>query len=1295
MKTSLDLSRLYRLLGWAFLALLLLLLALEGWRYSIKPSDANHQQIVEQRLTESALFFENKQQQLLKRSEQLASTLQSLLLQEHSPQNIYEHLDSYSDFWGIALYQNDQPIVWKGFAPPNRNDNSLENPLEPQITLSKENNTAYWEAYVPFNVQRNDDVIWYQLFTSYRIEQTNPLAIGSATEFNILHSESSIDYPVNFSIFNSPPDSVTQTKKLNSIEGDSIGVVYASEEDLLQKKEEWNEGNSFWRSLFALFSFAVFVIVFFKAVDKVSWLTGLLLQLFFISTGWLVLAYTDIISIWTQMLVEPANEAWTETAEQLAYIFTQVFFALLASIAIARKLPFFNRKIKANSYLASIGLATFVGAINGLSIPLVLNWTNNNIVSSGIPLLDLRILPEWNTVIIYLIVGLTLLSLGILLSSLNLLLFRSTLNHIRLSATIVVIAFIIVLLLTQLWVLSLPALNWLLYTSLAAFAIILFIAIGHAQDIPWISSLSPLRNIVMGSIFIATLGVPMFYQSYLIHIDEELLQTAKDYAQEEDSQARELTRQLLVNLEEEFQTISNEDILNNQSSLQSRFTQNIRNFLASEWNTYSFDLQLVSASEELIANYSTNLNSPNWINYFNIPRLEITTEIQQITRSSIQPVIQQPQLINQQDYRTFYRGWIPVFGSSEYQPIAWILCSVYKERPQFNKPIRAVMASLTYEDWNKNFLMQKYEDAQLVSATDQGFTGYFPKYQQLNEAEQKALESDSLIYYYDQANENTYRTLLWKESDTVSIKISSALPEYRLILFSLFRFSFTLLIVGCLIAFITQLINKHQTSLLGENKRFQDRILDSFLLATLIFLGFLIATSHYAIKKQNQEIVRQELFEKLERLAESIQSSQLMDNNFSRSPSSSLESLTTPWNVDATLYTDHSVAETTTPQIYQQHLLPDILPYDIYHQISVQQKREAYSSVNLAGQPLLIGYRSILDDENERLGILAIPTFLESPKYDQQLLETISYLILVYILVFGLFILGSAFISKSLTRPLTYIQRGLNKISGGNLDTTIPVTSQDEIGNLAKAYNEMVRRLRKLQKELAKAEREAAWKEMAQQVAHEIKNPLTPMKLNVQHLERQLKTGKYEGEELKAHIQKITANLIEQIQSLSNIASDFSKFSQPIEKDFTSVNLTSILESVVQLYQHDQQITLSFDAPEEAVWVNGFADDLKRVFINIVKNAYESIGDDQGEITISLYRSQQNAFVEIEDNGSGIPEENRSNIFVPSFSTKSGGTGLGLAICKKIIEAHSGSITFASVEGEGTTFVIKLPQVDS
>ena len=1290
MEKVLDKHRLYYVLGWTLAGLLLLLLALEGWRYAIKPSQNDNQAVVRQQLSDAAQKFEEKQLDLLRRSEKLAASLKPPLLKNSIAEDLYHILTPYSDLWSISLYQGDQPVVWKGFALRDQIKEFVEDSLEPEIMLRKNNNIIYWLCYVPFSVQRDNQTIWYRLFTSYRVEQSNPLAIGDQSEYHFFQSipDSDNNYPLDFSLFSEPPEDVVQTHTLSNTAGDSVGVVYAMTDKFDQQEADWAETTRFWRSVYVVLGFAVLASFFFGAIARIRWWTRLLLQLLFITLGWLTFMYIDLIAYWALILADTSDAAWRATISELSNTFTHAAFALLASIAIVHKAPLFKGEIRANSYLSTIGLAGLFGLANAVSFPGVFSWIYQHALFGSIPLLDLRIFPYWHTIVVYLIVGTGLLAAGNIMIALNRLLFHATRHQIKLSASVLSISFFISLIVIQSFIYEQPVLNWIIFTCIFSFIITAGLALGYVKKITWISSLSPLRKVVLGSTLISAISMPMFYQTYLNQLDRELLQTAREFAREEDPQANKLTEELLTVLESEFNTITYDDIQNNRSTLQARFTETIQNYLEPKWNNYSFDLQLVSNYEELIAEYSTNLNSPDWTSFLNISSLELVTELQQISKISIRPVVQQPNLINQQDYQTFYRGWIPIFGASDYSPLAWILCSVYEERPQFNKPIRAVMASLTYEDWNDAFLIQKYEGANLINSTQKGFTGYFPKYQQLNERELQQLD-DSLTYYSEPASEATYRILLKKEDGNRTIKISRVLAEYRVILFSFFRFSFTLLIVGCLLTFIIQLISRNSVPFLGVNKRFQDRILDSFLLATLLFLGFLIATSHYAIKQQNREIVRQELFDKLQQLATSIESNQ-SDLNRSRDPSLTLESLATPWNVDAILYDRHKVMHTTTPQIFQQHLLPVALPYDIYNQLYVRRQRDAYSNVNLAGQSLLIGYRSILNNQNEPVGTIAIPTFVESPKYDQQLLETTSYLILTYLLVFGLFILGSVFISKSLTRPLNHIQRGLNQISGGDLDTTIPVTSKDEIGNLAEAYNQMVFKLKKLQKELAEAEREAAWKEMAQQVAHEIKNPLTPMKLNVQHLERQLKTDKYNGEELKTHVQKITSNLIEQIQSLSNIASDFSKFSQPIEKDFTTVDLNALLTSVARLYQHDNQLNISLHMPPRPVQIQGIADDLKRVFINMVKNAYEAM-DDGGHISLTLYQKQKHAFIEIEDDGSGIPEEDRSNIFVPSFSTKSGGTGLGLAICKKVIEAHNGSISFASVEDDGTTFVIKLP----
>ncbi|MDR9419293.1 sensor histidine kinase [Gracilimonas sp.] len=219
---------------------------------------------------------------------------------------------------------------------------------------------------------------------------------------------------------------------------------------------------------------------------------------------------------------------------------------------------------------------------------------------------------------------------------------------------------------------------------------------------------------------------------------------------------------------------------------------------------------------------------------------------------------------------------------------------------------------------------------------------------------------------------------------------------------------------------------------------------------------------------------------------------------------------------------------------------------------------------------------------------------------------------------------------------------------------------------------------------------------MAQQVAHEIKNPLTPMKLNLQHLERQLNVSGEEFQKMKPQIEKIAANMIGQIESLNKIASDFSKFAQPSDQEFKAVEINALLISVSELYAQEKQLEIVTALSPQKLWIMGAEDEIRRAFINLVKNAYEAMPDG-GKIILksATTSSKENVEISVQDYGEGIPEESRDKIFVPNFSTKSSGTGLGLAITKKIIQEHNGDISFTSTVGEGTIFTIKLPEKDA
>jgi two-component system nitrogen regulation sensor histidine kinase NtrY len=235
----------------------------------------------------------------------------------------------------------------------------------------------------------------------------------------------------------------------------------------------------------------------------------------------------------------------------------------------------------------------------------------------------------------------------------------------------------------------------------------------------------------------------------------------------------------------------------------------------------------------------------------------------------------------------------------------------------------------------------------------------------------------------------------------------------------------------------------------------------------------------------------------------------------------------------------------------------------------------------------------------------------------------------------------------------------------------------------------MIEELERSAELLARSEREGAWREMARQVAHEIKNPLTPMKLSVQYMQ---KTWADNAPDREQRLDRFSRTLIEQIDALSSIASEFSDFAKMPAPFNEKLDLNEVLGSVLGMYADLENIVFTY----EPAWRNAiiFADrkQLLRVFTNLLNNAVQAIGDrPSGQVLIGLTMEDGRYKITISDNGSGIPEEQSGRIFQPNFTTKTGGMGLGLAIVRGIIDSMQGDITFVAREGGGTTFTMFIP----
>jgi nitrogen fixation/metabolism regulation signal transduction histidine kinase len=335
-------------------------------------------------------------------------------------------------------------------------------------------------------------------------------------------------------------------------------------------------------------------------------------------------------------------------------------------------------------------------------------------------------------------------------------------------------------------------------------------------------------------------------------------------------------------------------------------------------------------------------------------------------------------------------------------------------------------------------------------------------------------------------------------------------------------------------------------------------------------------------------------------------------------------------------------------------------------------------------------YTPFYSQSGELLAYLNLPYFAKQVELENEVYSFLVAVINIFVLLFILSIVVGLFISQWITAPLRAIRESLAEIELGKTNKLIPYSSNDEIGLLVAEYNAKVSELEHNAEKLSQSERESAWREMAKQVAHEIKNPLTPMKLSVQHLSRSITQGHKVDE---AQVMRLSDNLVEQIDALTEIANAFSNFARmPVAKN-ESVDLISTIQNAAGLFDKFERasIYVHTNGIGEAL-VKSDKEQIIRVFNNLIKNALQSIPEEHpGEIKIRISKDAEVYTVAVEDNGVGIPESDYGKIFVPNFTTKSRGMGLGLAITKSIVESSGGKIWFESTPGLGSTFFVSIP----
>lgn len=375
------------------------------------------------------------------------------------------------------------------------------------------------------------------------------------------------------------------------------------------------------------------------------------------------------------------------------------------------------------------------------------------------------------------------------------------------------------------------------------------------------------------------------------------------------------------------------------------------------------------------------------------------------------------------------------------------------------------------------------------------------------------------------------------------------------------------------------------------------------------------------------------------------------------------------------------------PNLYTRGISSTQMNPKAYVKMVHRKKSDFIHTESIGNLNYLSAYKPFINNENQQLGFINIKHFSKQRHYENQITGFLVAIINIAVLLLILTVIVALIVSNWITTPLRLIQQSFKAVDIGKQNKPIEYKRNDEIGALVKDYNDKLLELELKAMQLARNERETAWREMAKQVAHEIKNPLTPMKLRLQHFQRSFDPN---DPEAKNKIAQITSSMVEQIDGLTKIANEFSNFAKMPKANEQEMDLIPIIENGVNLFS-DESGTIDFttDLKTAIVWAD--KDLFIRVINNILKNAYQAIPEGVApEIQVSIQDDGEHYLLTFKDNGKGIAQEDKHKIFVPNFTTKSTGAGLGLAMVKQIIQNHNGEIWFESDKNLGATFFILI-----
>jgi two-component system nitrogen regulation sensor histidine kinase NtrY len=615
-----------------------------------------------------------------------------------------------------------------------------------------------------------------------------------------------------------------------------------------------------------------------------------------------------------------------------------------------------------------------------------------------------------------------------------------------------------------------------------------------------------------------------------------------------------------------------------------------------------------------------------------------------------------------------------------------LFLELYSDVDAFQAGYSELLLDRNYQGYIKlkDYSFAKYINGNLVLRT-----GDFPY--DKTDAEYVDKNSDYRIF-----NSEGFKHILYKNGNITVLISKPRLALVDVLISFAYIFAFILLITNLLLVIMKPPDLKTILSF-----SFRQKLQLSFI--SILFLSFLsigVVVAFFNIRQyqtKHNENIKEKVNSIYTELDSKLSTERNLNADWRDETNSSLEELliklSNVFNTDINLYNENGfLIATSRREVFYRDLTSQRLNMLALINLYNLTKSEYIQSEKIGSLEYISAYVPYYNGENKLLAYLNLPYFRMQSVLAREISNLIVAIINFTLLLIVITMSIAVIISGRLTSPLRMLSTGLASVELGKKSEHLSYNGHDEIGDMVKQYNRMVDEIEESANKLANSEREYAWREMAKQVAHEIKNPLTPMKLNIQQLYKSWKDGA-PGFERK--LEKFTKNQIEYIENLSSIASAFSSFAKMPGAKPVEVDLLDQIKITLELFKNTDNLEFRVNWPHESkIMVFVDKEHLNGIFSNLIKNGIQSVPSDRsGIIRINFDLKGDKIIVSVSDNGTGIPENLKKNLFTPNFTTKSSGMGLGLSIVSRYVESANGRVWFESEIDKGSIFFIELPLI--